>query len=40
MPRHFANYPAAREAPDLTYKWEADKNPVLRGYPLVVASAL
>ena len=36
----FANYPAAQEASNLTYKWEEDKNPVLRGYTLVAASTL
>jgi len=38
--RSFANYPPAREASDLTYRWEADKNPALRGLPLVAASLL
>ncbi len=39
-PRKFDNYPAAREAADLSYKWEEDKNPVLRGLPLAVASTV
>ncbi len=38
--RPFANYPEAREAPDLTYRPEKDKNPALRGLPLVIASTL
>ncbi len=37
-PRQFDNYPAPKEAADLSYKWQEDKNPVMRGLPLVAAS--
>jgi hypothetical protein len=36
----FANYPKPVEAPETGYAPPPAKNPVLRGYPLVVASAL
>jgi len=40
--RRFVNHPGAKEAPAhaLKYEPEVDTNPVLRGWPLVVASAM
>ncbi|KAJ9150301.1 N-acylethanolamine amidohydrolase [Pleurostoma richardsiae] len=38
--QHFANYPAAMEARDVEYRVEEDKNPALRGLPMVIASAI
>ncbi|KAG7293422.1 hypothetical protein NEMBOFW57_003472 [Staphylotrichum longicolle] len=40
--RRFANHPGAKEAPAvaLEYRREEDKNPSLRGLPLVIASAV
>ncbi|GAB1310019.1 N-acylethanolamine amidohydrolase [Madurella fahalii] len=40
--RRFANHPGAKEAPAsaLEYRFEEDKNPELRGIPLVIASLL
>jgi hypothetical protein len=39
-PESYINYPEAKEAEDVTYRYEPDKNPVLRGMPLVAASTL
>ncbi len=40
--RRFANHPGAKEAPAcaLEYRQDEDKNPSLRGLPLVAASLL
>lgn len=38
--RAFLNYPVPQEAADVAYTWQEDKNPVLRGLPLVAAAAL
>ena len=40
--RRFANHPGAKEAPTsaLEYRIEEDHNPAMRGYPLVIASAM
>jgi hypothetical protein len=40
--RRFANYPGAKEAPAeaLDYKLEMGQNPVLRGWPVVIASSM
>lgn len=40
--KRFANHPGAKEAPasTLEYRREEDKNPALRGLPLVIASAV
>jgi hypothetical protein len=40
--RRFANHPGAKEAPAsaLEYRIEEDRNPPMRGYPLVIASAM
>ncbi|KAK3299953.1 amidase signature domain-containing protein [Chaetomium fimeti] len=40
--RRFANHPGAKEAPSsaLEYRLEEDRNPPMRGYPLVIASAI
>ncbi len=38
--RSFLNYPVAKEASDLSYKQDEDKNPVMRGLPLVLASIM
>ncbi|ORY57736.1 amidase signature domain-containing protein [Pseudomassariella vexata] len=38
--RRFANYPKAREGPATPYVSGVEKNPVLRGWPLIVGSNL
>jgi len=40
--KRFANHPGAKEAPAsaLEYRAEEDKNPVVRGLPLVIASTM
>ncbi|KAH6853337.1 amidase signature domain-containing protein [Chaetomium sp. MPI-CAGE-AT-0009] len=40
--KRFANHPGAKEAPSsaLEYRLEEDRNPPMRGYPLVIASAI
>ena len=38
--RRYANYPGAKEAKDVTYVVEEDKNPIIRGLPLVIVSTM
>jgi len=40
--RRFANHPGAKEAPEWTleYRLDVDKNPTMKGLPLVLASKL
>lgn len=38
--QRFANYPKPVEATNISYKFEEDKNPVLRGLPLAIGAAM
>ncbi|RYP73682.1 hypothetical protein DL770_007733 [Monosporascus sp. CRB-9-2] len=38
--QRFAGYPPAREGPKTVYAYSEDKNPVMRGWPLVIAANL
>ncbi|RYP09809.1 hypothetical protein DL764_001063 [Monosporascus ibericus] len=38
--QRFAGYPLAREGPKTVYAYSEDKNPALRGWPLVIAANL
>ncbi len=38
--RPFINYPAPKEAEDLTYTWLDDKNPTIRGLTLAIAATM
>lgn len=38
--RRFADYPGAKEATNISYKFEEGSNPVLRGIPLAIGSAM
>lgn len=39
-PQRFANYPKPVEATNISYKFEDDKNPALRGLPLAIGAAI
>jgi len=39
-PRNFVNYPKPREGPAGTYVREDDKNPPMRGLPLLIGSSM
>lgn len=40
-PNHrYANYPGAKESKNVAYVVEDDKNPVIRGLPVVIVSTL
>lgn len=38
--QRFANYPKPVEATNISYNFEEDKNPVLRGLPLAICAAM
>lgn len=38
--RPFIDYPRPKEGEDLSYVFPNDKNPAVRGLPLVIAAAL